>query len=879
MKKRRIFHIAKELNISHIEIIKFLKKDDASDISINTSVDEDVYFKILRNFSKEKDIVERINKEKARKEAEKKRKEEETARLEAEKLHKEILADATSLSDDFVSQASDYIMTTVADLYNDLVTDKKKNEPAEIAREVSETVVVSEKEILNEPVKTEKNKPFFAQHHKKDAKTTTPVMQPKPVMEKPKKTQENETDENKFGKKPKKVKSDLAEKLDSIRHAGSKGKKLKRVTITDIEDDVNRQARGKKKKNKRGKQVDAEKVDQNIKQTMAKMSQKTVKKKYKKRRHDEDIDEDSRLIKISEFSTVEDLAKHLNVEPAEVIKHCISLGMFVTINQRLDFDTIQLIASEFEYEVEQLKQYGEEVLKIDESEEDIEKAIRRSPIVAVMGHVDHGKTTLLDYIRKTNVVSGESGGITQHIGAYQVELENGDKITFLDTPGHEAFTAMRARGAQVTDIVVLIVAADDGVMPRTVEAINHAKSAEVPIIVAINKIDKPEANIEKVKRELSEHGILVESWGGEIQSSEISAKSGKGVEHLMELILLEAEILDLKANANTLAKGTVIEARIDNRHGPIATVLLQKGTLKVGQPFVCGGAFGKVRVMFNENGMKLDEVTPGQPVRIVGFDIVPKLADIFAGVESEKEARKIAAERQKILREQQHRQVKQVFSLDAISARIAEGNAKTLNVILKADMDGSVEALSEVLGKLGNKEVSVSIKHKAAGHISENDVLLAKASDSIVIGFNVPANPKVKELAKQENVEIRRYRIIYELQDDIKSALEGLLTPDKVEEKTGTAEVRMVIRVPNVGNIAGSYVTHGELFRGSMGRLIRDGQVIHTGEIGTIKRFKDDVKSIKEGYECGINLEGFDNYLEGDIIEGFEIKSVKRKLE
>jgi translation initiation factor IF-2 len=362
-----------------------------------------------------------------------------------------------------------------------------------------------------------------------------------------------------------------------------------------------------------------------------------------------------------------------------------------------------------------------------------------------MGHVDHGKTTLLDYVRNTNVVGGESGGITQHIGAYQVELENKEKITFLDTPGHEAFTAMRARGAQVTDIVVLIIAADDGVMPRTVEAINHAKSADVPMIIAINKVDRPEADIEKVKRGLSEHGILVESWGGEIQTAEISAKTGQGIDHLLELLLLEAEMLELKANPKTKAKGTVIEARIDKRHGPIATVLLQKGTLKVGDPFVCGAAFGKVRVMFNENGVKLTEVIPGQPVRIVGFDIVPKLADVFAGVENEKEARKIASERQKIMREQQYRQQKQVFSLETISARIAEGNVKNLNVILKTDVDGSLEALTEVLGKQGNDEVSVSIIHKAVGHISENDVLLAKTSGSVVIGFNVIANPKVKE--------------------------------------------------------------------------------------------------------------------------------------
>ncbi len=857
MKKRRIFHIAKELNISHIEIIKFLKKEDIPCTGINAAVDEDVYFKILRNFSKEKDVVERINKEKARKEAEKKRKEEEQARQEAQKIQKEILEDASKQSGDFVENASEFIMSSAKDIYKDTLDTEKP-------KKTSKKIV----EAKTQKGKTESRKP---EKKKIPLKKTTETPRDKSKREKPA-TEVSRGEESKSKSHVKKAKEEKS--------PATKGKKLKRVSIQDIEKDLSGKSRKKKKsKKKHNKKVDQEKVEQAIKKTMAKMGQKSTKKKYKKKKkEDEEIDE-QRVIKISEYATVEDLAKQLDVDPSEVIKHCISLGMFVTINQRLDFETIQLIAAEFDYEAEQLKQYGEEVLKIEESQEDLENAEKRSPIVAIMGHVDHGKTTLLDYIRKTNVVGGESGGITQHIGAYQVQLDNEEKITFLDTPGHEAFTAMRARGAQVTDIVVLIVAADDGVMPRTIEAINHAKSAEVPMIVAINKVDKPAADVERCKRELSEHGVLVESWGGEIQTANVSAKTGEGIDYLLELILLEAEILELKANPDTQAKGTVIEARVDNRHGPIATVVLQKGTLKVGDPFVCGAAFGRVRVLFNEIGKKLDIVKPGQPVRVVGFDIVPKLADIFAGVENEKEARKIASERQKILREQQHRQQKQVFSLDAISARIAEGNVKTLNVILKADVDGSVEALSEVLGKLGNKEVSVAIKHKAAGHISENDVLLAKASDSIVIGFNVTANPKVKELAKKENVEIRRYRVIYELQDDVKSALEGMLTPDKVEEKTGRAEVRMVIKVPNIGNIAGSYVTKGELYRNTMGRLIRDGEEIHTGEIVTIKRFKDDVKSVKEGFECGINLEGYNNYTEGDIIEGFEIKSVKRKLE
>ena len=871
-KKRRVFHIAKELNISHIEIIKFLKKEEIACTGINASVDEELYFKILRNFSKEKDVVERISKERARKEAEKKRKEEEIARTESEKLQKEIIEESIQLSEEFVDSASDYILSSISDINNNA--------------EDQQTVVEKKNIEVSETASLGKTKPVVLKDKKKTiSQDDTSKKQEKTVHHQKNKHENKDVNkEDKFSKHSKKyhtTKPEDGKHEESKSASHGKHQKLKRVTISDINKNLDKSAANKKKKNKkkRGKPVDAEKVEQALKQTMAKIGQKITKKKYKKKKKDSDIDEDNKVIKISEFSTVEDLAKNLYVEPAEIIQHCISLGMFVTINQRLDFDTIVLIASEFDFEVEQLKQYGEEVLKIEDSEEDLENAEKRSPIVAIMGHVDHGKTTLLDYVRKTNVVGGESGGITQHIGAYQVELKNKEKITFLDTPGHEAFTAMRARGAQVTDIVVLIVAADDGVMPRTIEAINHAKSAEVPIIVAINKVDRPEADIEKVKRGLSEHGIMVESWGGEIQTAEISALTGQGVDYLLELLLLEAEMLELKANPNTKAKGTVIEARVDKRHGPVATVLLQKGTLKVGDPFVCGAAFGKVRVMFSETGKKLTKIIPGQPVRVVGFDIVPKLADIFAGVNNEREGRKIASERQKIMREQQYRQQKQVFSLETISARIAEGNIKNLNVILKADMDGSLEALTEVLGKLGNEEVSVSIIHKAAGHISENDVLLAKTSSSVVLGFGVTANPKVKEIAKQQNVEIRRYRVIYELIDDVKSALEGLLAPGKVEEKTGTAEVRMVIRVPNIGNIAGSYVTNGSIFRNTMGRLFRNGEVIHTGEIVTVKRFKDDVKSVKEGYECGINLENYNDYQEGDIIEAFEIKSVKRTLE
>ncbi|MCK4641894.1 MAG: translation initiation factor IF-2, partial [Candidatus Marinimicrobia bacterium] len=638
----------------------------------------------------------------------------------------------------------------------------------------------------------------------------------------------------------------------------------------------------KKKKGKRDKHlinIDERKVDDSFRRTMAKMDEKITRKKYKKQDvSKEEEQQEIQKIRISEFATVETMATLMDVDPADVISKCIQLGMFVTINQRLDFDAITLIADEFEYEAEQVEQYGEEILKIEETEEDMKNAVPRPPVVAIMGHVDHGKTSLLDYIRSTNVVAGESGGITQHIGAYKVILENKKQITFLDTPGHEAFTAMRARGAQVTDMVVLIVAADDGVMPRTIEAINHAKAANVPLVIAINKIDKPEADIEKVKRGLSEHNVLVEDWGGSVQVAEISAKTGEGIDHLLDLLLLEAEMLELKANVDTMAKGTVIESKVDKRHGPMATILFQKGSASVGGPFVCGPACGRIRAIYDERGRRLKEVKPSDPAVIVGFDVLPRLADIFAIVEDERKAKKIATERQNIQREQQFRQTKE-WTLDTISQQIAEGKIKQLNVILKCDVDGSVEAISETISQLGNEEVAVSVKHKAAGQVSETDILLAKASGAIIVGFNVSANPKVKELAKKENIEIRYYSVIYELADDIKAALEGLLSPEKIEVHLGVVEIREVFKIPKIGFIAGSYVKEGKVHRNAMARIKRNDEVVHEGSISSLRRFKDDVKEVQEGYECGIAIEGYTEYETGDLIDVFELKSVKRKLE
>ncbi|HMA62504.1 MAG TPA: translation initiation factor IF-2 [bacterium] len=807
-KKKRIFQIAKELNISHMEIMRFLKKEDIPCKGVNSAVDKEVYFKILEEFSEEKNIVERIKKEKARKKAEKKRQKEEEARKQAEKKQKKIENEIIDTIETSFQNNTDILYNVSYDKVKDIISQEGKKKKAKKAKK-----------------KTEKKK---------------------------------------------------------AKKSRTKKKKLKKISREEIERKLGKKSSRKKKKKSRKKKIDSDKVDNAFKKTMAKMKSSSTKKKKgkkKKRRDNEEPSEEEKKFKISEYATVEKLANMMNQDPTDVVQKCVEMGMFVTINQRLDFDTIQLIADEFGYEAEQQEEYGEELLLEEEIEKDPEKQEPRPPVVTVMGHVDHGKTTLLDRIRETNVVAGESGGITQHIGAYQVKLKSGERITFLDTPGHEAFTTMRARGAQATDIVVIIVAADDSVMPQTIEAIDHAKSADVPIIIAINKMDRPQADPEKVRRELSEKGILVESWGGNIQEAEISALEGNGVGDLLELILLEAEMLELTANPKTNARGVVIEAKVDKQLGAIATILLNRGNLDVGDCFVCGAAYGRVRAIYDERGNKIEKVKPGEPATVVGFDEVPKLADILVGVDEINEARKVASERKRIKREERHREADQVVSLDMLSNQIAKGETKTLNVILKGDVDGSVEAISETISKLGNEEVAVSIKHKSAGEITENDVMLAKASDAIIIGFNVSANPKVKEVAKRENIEIRRYRVIYELIEDITSALEGMLSPEKIEVGTGKARVRAVFKIPDIGFIAGSYVEKGTIYRNSMGRLKRDGKVIHEAEINSLKRFQDDVREVQEGYECGINLEGFDDYQEDDIIEAYEIKNKKRTLD
>lgn len=631
-----------------------------------------------------------------------------------------------------------------------------------------------------------------------------------------------------------------------------------------------------------------EEVKNQIRETLEKLQGKGNKSKASKYRRDKReshrqksddeqrmLEEGSKILKVTEFVTVGEVATMMDVPITKVIGTCMSLGIMVTMNQRLDAETLSIVADEFGYEVEFITTDIEEAKEVVEDRpEDLE---HRAPIVTVMGHVDHGKTSLLDYIRKENVIAGESGGITQHIGAYGVTLDNGQKITFLDTPGHEAFTAMRARGAQVTDIAIIVVAADDDIMPQTREAINHAQAAGVPIIFAINKIDKPAANPEKIKERLAGMNLLVEDWGGKIQSHDISAKTGLGVKDLLEKVLLEAELLDLKANPEKAAMGTVVEAFLDKGRGYVSTVLVQGGTLKVGDYVLAGKHHGKVKAMQDERGHNIKEAGPSTPISILGLDGAPTAGDKFSVYEDEKEAKQIAAKRMQLMREQSVRTQRHI-TLAEIGRRIALGQFKELNIILKGDVDGSVEALSDSFSKLSTEEIQVNIIHKGVGAITESDVLLASASDAIIIGFNVRPVPNARLLADKEEIDIRNYSIIYDAIDDLKDAMEGMLSPEMKEEVTGTAEIRETFKISKVGTIAGCMVTDGKIFRNSKIRLIRDGVVIYTGELSTLKRFKDDVKEVSKGYDCGMQIKNYNDIQQYDTIEAFQQVEVKKKL-
>ncbi|MCX6245716.1 MAG: translation initiation factor IF-2 [Bacteroidetes bacterium] len=636
-------------------------------------------------------------------------------------------------------------------------------------------------------------------------------------------------------------------------------------------------------------ELSEEDIQKQIKETLARLGPvgKSKASKYRRLKREavsqqaqqeqEKFEEGKKVIQVTEFVTANDLATMMNVPVTNIISTCMSLGLFVSINQRLDAETLTLVADEFGYQVEFVSVDVQEAISSQEEKDSEEDLEHRSPIVTVMGHVDHGKTKLLDYIRKANVVAGEAGGITQHIGAYEVQLENGKAITFLDTPGHEAFTAMRARGAKITDVAIIVIAADDNVMPQTREAINHALAAQVPIVFAINKIDKQNANPEKVKEELSKMNILVEDWGGNYQSQEISAKAGTNVSELLDKVLLEAEMLTLKANPKRLALGTVIESSLDKGRGYVAKLLVQNGTLKVGDMVLAGSTYGKVKAMYNERNQAIREAGPSAPLLMLGLNGAPQAGDIFNVMTDEKEVKSIANKRLQLQREQGIRTQKHI-TLDEIGRRIAIGDFKELNLIVKGDVDGSVEALSDSLLKLSTEEVMVSVIHKSVGAITESDVLLASASNAIIVGFQVRPSLSARKLAEQEQIDIRLYSIIYQAIEEIKAAIEGMLSPEIEEKILCNIEVRDVFKITKVGTVAGCYVLDGKVTRHTRIRVIRDGIVVYTGMLGSLKRFKDDVKEVQSGYECGLNIDNFNDIKVGDIVEGYEEIEIKRRL-
>ena len=697
--------------------------------------------------------------------------------------------------------------------------------------------------------------------------------------------------------RPKKKKVESVAKKGANDANKKKRKRIKKAPTSNFRKPGtgNNQNRGNQRGNQRlhrkpivkAEPTEAE-VQKQVRETLEKLQGKSKKGKGAKHRRDKrdlhrqqseiDIEiqaAESKILKLTEFVTVSELATMMNIPVTNVISACMTLGMMVTMNQRLDAETLTIVAEEFDFSVNFIGAEVEEAIHEDvDKEEDL---LPRASIVTVMGHVDHGKTSLLDYIREENVIAGESGGITQHIGAYGVKLKNGQQIAFLDTPGHEAFTAMRARGAQVTDLVIIVIAADDDVMPQTKEAISHSQAAGVPMVFAINKIDKPNANADKIKEQLSAMNLLVEDWGGKIQSQEISAKTGQGVEDLLEKVLLEAEMLDLKANPNKHALGTVVEALLDKGRGYVSTILVQEGTLKIGDYMLAGKHSGKVKAMFDERGNNMSEAGPSTPVSILGLDGAPQAGDKFRIFEDEKEAKQIATKRAQLQREQSVRTQRHV-TLDEIGRRIALGDFKELNIILKGDVDGSVEALTDSFQKLSTDEIQVNIIHKGVGAITESDVLLATASDAIIIGFNVRPSGNARSIAENEEIDIRTYSIIYDAINDLRDAMEGMLSAEIKEEVTGNVEIREVYKISKVGNIAGCMVTSGKIFRNSKIRIIREDVVIHSGELTSLKRFKDDAKEVAKGYDCGIQIKNYNNIEVGDVIEAYQEVEVKKKL-
>ena len=908
MAQTRLNKVLRELNISIDRAVDFLEsKGIEIEKSPNTKISQEVYDTLSDEFQ-----TDATKREKAQEVSEAKLKEKEELR---EKREREI--EEKQKKEEVIKQST--VVKAKADLSGpkqvgkiDLDKPKAEKKAEEPKVEVKETPKV-EKEVkvekkVEEPKKEVKEEPKEEKPKKEETKTVETSKKEEPAP------QSTEPVEETLKTQYKKLTGPITtgKKIDLSQFKKPKKKKEEKPAASG---DANKRKRRRISKggnetgskpnfdNRRGgpkgrggaarpkvvkEEPSEEDVQKQIRETLEKLQGKSNKGKGAKYRRDKrdqhrqqtEIDQEiaaaeSKTLKVTEFVTVSEVATMMDVGVTQVISACMSLGMMVTMNQRLDAETLTIVAEEFGYDVEFIKADIEE--SIEQVIDDPKDLKPRAPIVTVMGHVDHGKTSLLDYIREENVIAGESGGITQHIGAYGVELEGGQKIAFLDTPGHEAFTAMRARGAQVTDIAIIVVAADDAIMPQTKEAISHAQAAGVPIVFAINKIDKPDANPEKVKEQLAQMNLLVEDWGGKIQSHDISAKMGTGVKELLEKVLLEAELLELKANPNKAASGTVVEAYLDKGRGYVSTILVQAGTLKVGDYVLAGKNSGKVKAMQDERGHDVDKAGPATPVSILGLDGAPQAGDKFNVFEDEREAKQIATKRTQLQREQSVRTQRHI-TLDEIGRRIALGDFQELNIILKGDVDGSVEALTDSFQKLSTEEIQVNIIHKGVGAITESDVLLATASDAIIVGFNVRPVGNARMIADKEEIDIRTYSIIYAAINDLKDAMEGMLSPEVKEEVTGTAEIREIFKVSKIGNIAGCMVMSGKIYRNSGIRIIRDGVVVHTGTLEALRRFKDDVKEVAKGYDCGMQIKGFNDIAEGDVIEAFQEVEVKKKL-
>ena len=881
----------RELNISLDRAVEFLAQQNIEIEGRPTSkISKDVYQILLDEFETDKskkDASHEISEEK-RKEKESIRilqEKKEQERLEQQQKRQEIIKAKASINKpvtlgkiDLDAPKAKPIPATAKEVVKPKVEEAapQKNEATPLTEEKKDTVVKSESEPKAERDKKEAAPPT-------EAGDSNAIKTQYKTLTGPKKTGQT-IDLDEFKKKEKGVEEARKRKRKRISKESSPKPSSKNSN------NQNRQSSQRNRSNSQPEKAEPtdEEVQKQIRETLEKLQGKSNKSKGAKYRRDKrdqhrqkseteqaEQEASSKILKVTEFITVGEIATLMEISSTEIISACMTLGIMVTMNQRLDAETLSIVADEFGYQVEFVKTELEESI---EEEEDQESDLQsRAPIVTVMGHVDHGKTSLLDYIREENVIAGESGGITQHIGAYSVMLKDNQKITFLDTPGHEAFTAMRARGAQVTDIAIIVIAADDDIMPQTKEAISHAQAAGVPLIFAINKVDKPNANPDKIKEALAGMNLMVEEWGGKIQSQDISALKGTGVNELLEKVLLEAELLELKANPNRKSKGTVVEAFLDKGRGYVSTILVQTGTLKIGDYILAGKHSGKIKAMFDERGNHLESAPPSTPVSILGLDGAPQAGDNFHVLEDEKEAKQIAAKRTQLLREQNVRTQRHI-TLDEIGRRIALGEFKELNMILKGDVDGSVEALTDSLQKLSTDEIQVNIIHKGVGAITESDVLLASASDAIVIGFNVRPMGNARAIADKEEIDIRSYSIIYDAINDVKDAMEGMLSPEMKEEITGTAEIRETYKISKVGTIAGCMVTSGKIYRNSGIRLIREGVVVFSGNLASLKRFKDDVKEVAKGYDCGIQIKNFNDIKESDVLECFQEVAVKKKL-